>query len=279
MKNSSDIASFSITENPWAALKKFTSARIALGRSGISLPTHEQLKFQLAHAQARDAVHYQLDVLKLCSDLRQTFASINPKCMTLHSAAIDRETYLKRPDYGRRLSPVSRELLLDCPTDTNRSLNPFEYDIAFVVVDGLSALAIEANALRFLKIACADLQSENFRIAPFCIVEQGRVAIGDEIGELLRAKLVIVLIGERPGLSSPDSMGIYLTWHPKVGLTDESRNCISNIRNGGLSDAEASIKLRYLVTEAHKRMLSGVALKDETSPTEILSSLNSFLIE
>ena len=112
MKNSSDIASFSITENPWAALKKFTSARIALGRSGISLPTHEQLKFQLAHAQARDAVHYQLDVLKLCSDLQQTFASINPKCMTLHSAAIDRETYLKRPDYGRRLNPVSKYMTL-----------------------------------------------------------------------------------------------------------------------------------------------------------------------
>lgn len=277
--NSSDNTSFSITENPWAKLKKFTSARIALGRSGISLPTHEQLKFQLAHAQARDAVHYQLDVPKLCSDLRQTFASINPECIALHSAAIDRATYLKRPDYGKRLSPVSRELLLDCPTDTNRALNAFDYDISFVIVDGLSALAIEANALRFLKVAYTDLESENFRIAPFCIVEQGRVAIGDEIGELLRTKLVVVMIGERPGLSSPDSMGIYLTWHPKVGLTDVSRNCISNIRNGGLSDTEASIKLRYLVTEAHKRMLSGVALKDETSPTEILNTLNSFLIE
>jgi ethanolamine ammonia-lyase small subunit len=277
--NSSDNPSFSITDNPWATLKKFTSARIALGRCGISLPTHEQLKFQLAHAQARDAVHYQLDVSKLSSDLQQTFAFINPECIALHSAALDRVTYLKRPDFGKRLSPVSRELLLDRPTETNRALNAFDYDIAFVVVDGLSALAIEANALRFLKTAYTDLQSENFRIAPFCIVEQGRVAIGDEIGELLRAKLVIVLIGERPGLSSPDSMGISLTWHPKVGLTDESRNCISNIRNGGLSDTEASIKLRYLVTEAHKRMLTGVALKDETRATEIVNTLNSFLIE
>jgi ethanolamine ammonia-lyase small subunit len=277
--SSSDNESLSITENPWAKLKQLTSARIALGRSGISLPTHQQLKFQLAHAQARDAVHYQLDPSKLCSDIKQTFVSINPECITLHSAAIDRVSYLKRPDYGKRLSPASREFLLDRATDTYRALDTFDYDIAFVVVDGLSALAIETNVLRFLKRACKDLQSEKFKIAPFCVVEQGRVAIGDEIGELLRTKLVVVMIGERPGLSSPDSMGIYLTWHPKVGLTDESRNCISNIRNGGLSDTEASMKLRYLITQAHKRRLSGVALKDETSPTQTLGAFNSFLIE
>jgi ethanolamine ammonia-lyase small subunit len=276
---SSDNESPSITENPWAKLKQLTSARIALGRSGISLPTHEQLKFQLAHAQARDAVHYQLDVSKFCSELRQTFSSINPECIALHSAAMDRTTYLKRPDFGKRLSLASRDVLLSNPIDTNQALNTFNYDIVFVVVDGLSALAIESNALRFLKLACTDLQSEKFKIAPFCVVEQGRVAIGDEIGELLRAKLVVVMIGERPGLSSPDSMGIYLTWHPKVGLTDESRNCISNIRNGGLSDAEASRKLRYLITQAHKRRLSGVMLKDDTSPAQTLGALNSFLIE
>jgi len=277
--NSSDNQSLSITEDPWSKLKQFTSARIALGRSGISIPTHEQLKFQLAHAQARDAVHYQLDVPKFCFDLRQTFSSINLQCFALHSAAIDRSMYLKRPDYGKKLNAVSRDLLLDQSKDTKRAPNTFDYDIAFVIIDGLSALAIEKNALRFLQVAYSDLETEKFRIAPFCVVEQGRVAIGDEIGELLRAKLVIVLIGERPGLSSPDSMGIYLTWHPKVGLTDESRNCISNIRNGGLSDAAASMKLRYLVTEAHKRSLSGVALKDETNPLQIVSGLNSFLIE
>jgi ethanolamine ammonia-lyase small subunit len=277
--NTSDNESLSITENPWARLKQLTSARIALGRSGISLPTHEQLKFQLAHAQARDAVHYQLDVSKLCSALRQTFSLINPECIALHSAATDRTTYLKRPDFGKRLSLASRECLLSDPRDTHQTPNTFDYDVVFVIVDGLSALAIESNALRFLKLACTDLQSEKFNIAPFCVVEQGRVAIGDEIGELLRAKLVVVMIGERPGLSSPDSMGIYLTWHPKVGLTDESRNCISNIRNGGLSDAEASMKLRYLITQAHKRMLSGVMLKDETNPAQILGALNSFLIE
>jgi len=276
--NSSDNKSLSITESPWAKLKQFTSARIALGRSGISLPTHEQLKFQLAHAQARDAVQCQLDVSKLCSDLRQNFPSISPDCITLHSAAIDRETYLKRPDYGKKLSPVSRGALLNYSTKTNQATNTFDYDIAFVIVDGLSALAIETNALRFLQKACTDLQPEKFRIAPFCVVEQGRVAIGDEIGELIRTKLVVVMIGERPGLSSPDSMGIYLTWHPKAGLTDESRNCISNIRNGGLSDADASMKLRYLVTEAHKRSLSGVALKDETSSTQISGASTSFLI-
>jgi ethanolamine ammonia-lyase small subunit len=277
--NSSDNKSLSITESPWAKLKQFTSARIALGRSGISLPTHEQLKFQLAHAQARDAVHYQLDASKLCSDLRQTFSLMHPECIALQSAAIDRATYLKRPDYGKKLSPISREALLNYSTQTKEALNTFDYDIAFVIVDGLSALAIETNALRFLQKACTDLEPEKFRIAPFCVAEQGRVAIGDEIGELLRTKLVVVMIGERPGLSSPDSMGIYLTWHPKAGLTDESRNCISNIRNGGLSDAEASMKLRYLVTQAHQRSLSGVALKDETSTTQILGSLNSFLIE
>ena len=277
--NSSDNQSLSITESPWVKLKQFTSARIALGRSGISLPTHEQLNFQLAHAQARDAVHYQLDAPKFCSDLRKAFSSLNPECISLHSAAIDRVTYLKRPDHGKKLSSISRESLLTRSTDTRKSLNTFDYDIAFVIVDGLSALAIETNALRFLQIAYADLLSENFRIAPFCLVEQGRVAIGDEIGELLRTKLVVVMIGERPGLSSPDSMGIYLTWHPKAGLTDESRNCISNIRNGGLSDTEASIKLRYLVTQAHQRRLSGVALKDETTSAQVLGTLNSFLIE
>lgn len=276
---SSNKKSFSVIENTWTQLKQFTSARIALGRSGISLPTHAQLKFQLDHAQARDAVYFQLNVSKLCADLTQSFSSMSLESIALKSDAIDRPTYLKRPDYGKRLSQTSKEFLLKRTTKAKFSPNTFNYDIAFVIIDGLSALAIETNALRFLKTACTNLQSEKFMIAPFCVVEQGRVAIGDEIGELLSAKLVIVMIGERPGLSSPDSMGIYLTWHPKAGLTDESRNCISNIRNGGLSDAEASMKLRYLVTQAHQRSLSGVALKDETSTTQILGSLNSFLIE
>ena len=277
--SSSNNTSHSITENLWSELKRFTSARIALGRSGISMPTHAQLDFQLAHAQARDAVHYQLEVPKLCSDIAQAFSSMNCECIALHSAAIDRATYLKRPDYGKRLSPASRGLLLNYATDAKRAPKTFDYDIAFVVVDGLSALAIESNALRFLQVACADLQSEKFTIAPFCVVEQGRVAIGDEIGELLRAKLIVVMIGERPGLSSPDSMGIYLTWHPKVGLTDESRNCISNIRKGGLSDLEATMKLRYLVTQAYHRRLTGIALKDETSSLQNSGGLKSFLLK
>jgi len=276
---SSNNKSSSVIENSWAQLKQLTSARIALGRSGISLPTHAQLKFQLDHAQARDAVYFQLNVSKLCADLTKSFSSMNLESIALQSDAIDRPTYLKRPDYGKRLSQISKEILLKHTTKAKFSPNTFNYDIAFVIVDGLSALAIETNVLRFLKTACTNLQSEKFTIAPFCVVEQGRVAIGDEIGELLSAKLVIVLIGERPGLSSPDSMGIYLTWHPKVGLTDESRNCISNIRNGGLSDTEATMKLSYLVTQAHKREISGIALKDETSSKQSLSALNSFLIE
>ncbi|GAA4033415.1 ethanolamine ammonia-lyase subunit EutC [Actimicrobium antarcticum] len=233
-----------VTANPWQALKKFTDARIALGRAGVSLPTTAHLAFQLAHAQARDAVHLALDVPQLTQ-------AIGRPCLALHSAAPDRTVYLQRPDLGRQLDAASRTLLAAGP-----------YDLAFVIADGLSAHAIMQNAAPFLARVFA--QTAHWTIAPLCIVEQGRVAIGDEIAERLGAQMVVVLIGERPGLSAPDSMGLYLTWQPHVGLTDAYRNCISNVRPAGLGYAAAADKLQYLLVEAFRRQVSGVALKDET---------------
>jgi ethanolamine ammonia-lyase small subunit len=271
--------------NPWAALRRFTDARIALGRAGVSLPTQPQLAFQLAHAQARDAVHLALDV----PALQAALSELGHETLHLHSAAHDRDTYLQRPDLGRRLSAPSREALLarraagaaESPAssmgDARQPTAPESaaerpHDIAFVVSDGLSALAIGTHALPFLARLLPKLVDEGWRIAPLAVVEQGRVAVADEVGELLGAKLVVILIGERPGLSSPDSMGLYLTWMPHVGLTDASRNCISNVRPAGLPYDEAVHKLHWLLDQACARALSGVALKDETaSPTEGLS--------
>jgi ethanolamine ammonia-lyase small subunit len=249
--------------NPWHCLRQFTDARIALGRAGVSLPTQPHLAFQLAHAQARDAVHLALDVPAMQAALsKQGIDSLH-----LHSAAPDRDTYLKRPDLGRRLSTASREALLaraEANRPSSEPPNARPFDIAFVVADGLSALAIGTHALPLLALMRTRLEDEGWRIAPLAIVEQGRVAIADELGELLGAKLVVILIGERPGLSSPDSMGIYLTWMPTAGLTDAVRNCISNVRPAGLRCEDAAHKLHWLLTEARRRELSGVALKDET---------------
>jgi ethanolamine ammonia-lyase small subunit len=255
-----------VITNPWASLRQFTDARIALGRSGVSLPTAAQLAFQLAHAQARDAVHRGLDISRLVEGLSAAWPDAPPPCVLLHSAALDRNHYLQRPDLGRRLDAASLEVLsqLYRPafSDTVQPERP--YDLAFVVADGLSALAIEQNAAPFLHALRQRMGSESWRVAPLCIAQQSRVAIGDEIGEALGAKAVVVLIGERPGLSSPDSMGLYLTWMPRVGLTDVSRNCISNVRPAGLAYEDAAFKLHYLLTQARQRQLSGVDLKDET---------------
>jgi ethanolamine ammonia-lyase small subunit len=157
-------------------------------------------------------------------------------------------------------------------------MNVGSYDLAFVIADGLSALAVETNAVPFLQAALEILEQGKFSVAPVTIVRQGRVAVGDEVGELLGAKLVVVLIGERPGLSSPDSMGLYMTWGPRVGLTDESRNCISNIRPAGLSYQEAANKLSYLVGEALRRGVTGVQLKDETPASQLEGRLSNFLL-
>ncbi len=266
-----------VTANPWAALRQFTDARIALGRSGVSLPTSAHLAFQLAHAQARDAVHRGLDGPALSAQLSAAWPGLPGSVLQLCSAATDRNHYLQRPDLGRRLNIASRDLL--APSDGTLEERPF--DVAFVIADGLSALAIEQNAAPFLAAVHQRMAGEDWTVAPLCVVRQARVAIGDEIGQALGAKAVVVLIGERPGLSSPDSMGLYLTWMPRVGLTDASRNCISNVRPAGLVVDEAAYKLHFLLTESQKRQLSGVELKDETAAaaTALNAGHGNFLLK
>lgn len=236
--------------NPWTHLRKHTPARIALGRTGVSLPTTEHLAFQLAHARARSAVHHAIDLPKLAQDL----ARFGP-VVEVQSAAPDRPAYLQRPDLGRKLSAESAAKL------AAEVRGPF--DVAYVIADGLSAFAIEKNIVPFLEAMLAVSDKAGWSRAPLIVAGQGRVALGDEIGAIIGARMVVMLIGERPGLSSPDSLGIYLTYGPRVGLTDEARNCISNVRSEGLSYAEAAYKLHYLASGALKRSLSGVNLKDD----------------
>jgi ethanolamine ammonia-lyase small subunit len=236
--------------DPLNSLKDFTAARIALGRTGASIPLKQSLEFKLAHAHARDAVYSELDVDGLSDSLQQFELPV----LHLHSKAAYREQYLQRPDLGRQLDEVS----LSQVNDYARS----DVDIAIIIADGLSATAVNNNALGLLKILIPLLQSADLKISPICLVKQGRVAIADDVGAYLHAKLSLILIGERPGLSSADSMGAYLTYNPKPGLTDESRNCISNIRPHGLTFKAAAKKIFYLIQESLKRKISGVALKD-----------------
>lgn len=250
-----------VVANPWAPLRQFTAARIALGRSGTSLPTQPLLGFQLAHAQARDAVQLALDVPQLLQDLENARIADANDCLVLDSAAGNRLTYLQRPDLGRRLSDESRAVLAALPAPTAAR----HCDISLVIADGLSALAVARNAVSFLIALLRQLAPEDWAMAPLAVVRMGRVAVADEVGERLGARLVVLLIGERPGLSSPDSMGVYATWMPRVGLSDADRNCISNIRPAGLGYEEAARKLHYLLREMRRREVSGVRLKDETA--------------
>ncbi len=241
-------------QNPWLELRRLTPARIALGRTGTSLPTSAQLDFQFAHAQARDAVHLPFDHAGLSAQLSEH----GRETLLLQSAATDRNSYLQRPDLGRKLSDTSAQSLRDYA-----QANPGGVDLTIVVADGLSALAVHRHTLPFLTRLEEQMSADGWSLAPVVLVEQGRVAIGDEIGQLLGAKMVVMLIGERPGLSSPDSLGLYFTYNPKVGLTDAYRNCISNVRLEGLSYGMAAHRLLYLMREACRRQLSGVNLKDE----------------
>ncbi|MBN3966509.1 ethanolamine ammonia-lyase subunit EutC [Pseudomonas gregormendelii] len=241
-------------QNPWLELRRLTPARIALGRTGTSMPTSAQLDFQLAHAQARDAVHLPFDHSAISAQLDQRAR----QSLLLRSAATDRHSYLQRPDLGRKLSDESAQTLRE-----HAQANPGGVDLVIVVADGLSALAVHRHTLPFLERMEEQIQAEGWSVSPVILVEQGRVAVGDEIGELLGAKMVVILIGERPGLSSPDSLGLYFTYNPKVGLTDAYRNCISNVRLEGLSYGMAAHRLLYLMREACRRQLSGVNLKDE----------------
>jgi ethanolamine ammonia-lyase small subunit len=231
-------------------LRALTPARVGLGRTGVSQQTRDTLDFQCAHAQARDAVHARMETAAMVAAFGQISAS---PVLRLHSAATDRTVYLQRPDLGRKLDAASRNLLA--------GFEPGSCDLALVVADGLSALAVERHAVPLLAQLLPQLQ--DWRLAPLSVVEQGRVAIGDEIGLALGAALAVVFIGERPGLSSPDSLGAYITWQPRPGRTDAERNCISNIRVQGLSYVQAAAQLVFYLTQARRRQLTGVALKDE----------------
>jgi ethanolamine ammonia-lyase small subunit len=244
----------------WSArLRSLTPARVGLGRSGISQQTRDLLDFARAHAQARDAVHARLEAAALSPAVQEITSG---DVLRLHSMATDRAVYLQRPDLGRRLDEAS------CAALAGLQAEPWE--LALVIADGLSALAVERHVLPLLRELLQRLKG--WRLAPVCVVEQGRVAIGDEIGAALGAQLCVVLIGERPGLSSPDSLGAYITWQPQPGRTDAERNCISNIRVEGLGYSQAAVQLTYYLTEARRRRLTGIALKDASSQIKHLTS-------
>ncbi|TAH22467.1 MAG: ethanolamine ammonia-lyase subunit EutC [Cytophagales bacterium] len=238
----------SFEQNSWDFLHEFTQARIAIGRAGTSLPSYFLLDFRMAHAEARDAVYSELDSIKISQDL-----SVGASVIELHTQATDRLNYLKKPHLGKILA---EEAACRLPTGS-------KYDIVFVVADGLSATAVNRHAANLLNQVVPYLQSKHWEIAPICLLRQGRVACADEIGEILGAKISVMMIGERPGLSAADSLGIYLTFAPKVGTTDESRNCISNVRPEGLDYERAVQKLIYLIETINARQISGVHLKDE----------------
>lgn len=267
-----------VVDNPWERLNAFTDARIGLGRAGVSLPTSKLLAFQLAHAQAQDAVHTPLDVDALATELTTT-PEVSEAPIRLHSHAQDRAMYLQRPDDGRRLNDETRAQLQQTAASQQR------YDLAVVIVDGLSALAVQQNSVPFLSTLYQMFNSDvaDWQLAPLTIVEQGRVAIGDEIGALLNADAVLVMIGERPGLSSPDSLGLYMTWAPEPGLKDDRRNCISNVRPAGLQIEEAARRFFLLFKEARQLKVSGVKLKDR-SEDDVLEgdaasgSIRNFLV-
>jgi ethanolamine ammonia-lyase small subunit len=247
----------SAADDPWRALRRHTPARIGLGRAGVSLPTARALELQAAHAAARTAVHAALDAQATAARLGGGFSG----ALTARSQAADRATYLQRPDLGRRLNPQDRPALEALRDGA---------DIAVVVADGLSALAVERHAGRFLDAFLGHAARHGWRLAPLVVAAQARVALGDAVAAALGARLAMVLIGERPGLSSPDSLGLYLTWAPQPGVTtDAERNCVSNIRDEGLDHALAAHRAAHLVEAALARGLTGVALKDETAPDAV----------
>jgi ethanolamine ammonia-lyase small subunit len=240
------------SEDPWATLRRLTAARIGLARSGASLATGPLLEFRLAHARARDAVHAPLGEARLRADL----ATLGLPVLMVASAVRDRPQYLMRPDLGRRLAPDSDAVLEEHAGGG--------HDAVLVISDGLSARAVERHACPLLAALLPQLQADGWRVAPLTLVRHGRVAIGDAVAQLLRARMVAILIGERPGLSAADSMGAYLTWQPGPHTTDANRNCISNIRPEGIDPASAAFKVMQLMRAMRAREMSGVALKDET---------------
>jgi ethanolamine ammonia-lyase small subunit len=239
------------TTDLWAQLRRLTAARIGLARSGASLATGPLLDFQLAHARARDAVNEALDVARLTANLERLGVPV----LTVASAATNRQSYLMRPDLGRRLAPGA---------DATLRQRAGQYDVTFVIADGLSARAVQTHAPAVLAAVLPAVRAKDWRVAPLTIVTHARVAIGDVIAAALGAECVALLIGERPGLSAPDSMGAYLTWQPDRQPTDADRNCISNIRPDGIGYADAAAKIVHLLAAMRARQLSGVRLKDDS---------------
>ncbi|PZN77147.1 MAG: ethanolamine ammonia-lyase [Candidatus Methylumidiphilus alinenensis] len=238
--------------DPWIALRRFTQARIALGRAGHAVPTQALLDFQLAHAQARDAVQLPWNIDAFAGQLRD----IGEETLILQTPVSNRSEYLRRPDFGRVLTEESRIRL--------RNLKASGVDVALIVSNGLSSTAVERRGIALLQTILEGLRVRQFRIAPISLVANGRVALLDDIGSVLGARVSVIVIGERPGLSAADSLGIYLSYAPKKGNTDAERNCISNIHPPeGLSYESATKKLLYLIEESIRRGFSGVALKDE----------------
>ena len=241
-----------ITADPWGRLAALTPARLALGRAGAGLPTRHVLDLALAHARARDAVHAGFDPAGLAASL----AAAGVTTLEVESAASNREIYLRRPDFGRRLSARSREALGALPCGPG--------DVSIVIADGLSATALAENAGSLVEALVPALRAMGLGLLPVCLARHGRVALGDEIGEILKARLTIMLIGERPGLSAADSLGAYLTFGPRLGRTDAERNCVSNIRAAGLPPPRAATKIAWLVGQALILSLTGVGLKDDS---------------
>ena len=228
----------------WARLRGATDARVGLGRSGDGLPTGAMLELQSAHALARDAVHAPLASEVIVAALADVEA------IEVESQSGDRRTYLTRPDLGRRLARADAE-----------RLSSADWDLSIVLADGLSPAAVAANGPALVHALLDRLPG--WRIGPIVIAREARVALGDEIGALLGAAMVVVLIGERPGLSAADSLGAYVTWRPAIGRLDSERNCVSNIRPAGLSIPDAAARIVWLLTAARKATLTGVGLKED----------------
>ena len=253
----------SLTPDRWNKLRSTTSARIALGRAGGSLPTQEWLEFKAAHAAARDAVHNEFHAEQLASEV----AALGLETVIVDSAAPDRLIYLQRPDLGRRLDEPSQKKLEELASSQPAC------ELAIIVSDGLSALAVHRQATPLLAKLVPTLLNDGWRLTPIVIARFGRVGLQDQIGQLLGTQLALTLIGERPGLGSPDSLGAYLVYAPKSGNTDANRNCVSNIRPEGLPWGEAAETIRYLLNAARTKRLSGVQLKDKRMlPTETVQS-------
>ncbi len=245
-----------VTPNPWQEWRARTPARLALGRAGAGMPTDETLRFGWAHAMARDAIHAALDLDKLDSELQADGWTVE----RVRSRATDRTEYLRRPDLGRQLDAEDAARLR---ADAAQITEAQRAEVCIVIGDGLSSLAIERHAVPLLAALRKHLPPD-MRFAPVVIASQARVALADEAGEVFGAALSVMLIGERPGLSSPDSLGIYLTHSPKRGRHDAERNCISNVRPEGLASGVAAFKLAWLMRESLRRGLTGVGLKDES---------------